>query len=64
MNDSKFNTQQDSDYTSSYIKSIQMRNEYDTELMKLKHEERKDAFKIAITIIAMGIILGTIYLIG
>ena len=57
------NTQVDHSNSSSYVESIQMQNEYDIELMKLKRTERNDAFKIALTVIGMGILIGIIYLI-
>lgn len=45
-----------------YLELTEMQNEYDVELMKLKHEERNDAFKITFSIIGMGIVIGVIFL--
>lgn len=63
MKNLTINAQVDNNNSSTYLESIQMQNEHDIKLMKLKHEERNDAFKIALTVIGMGILIGMIYLI-
>lgn len=61
MKNSKINPEGDISNSSSYIESIQMQNEHDIELMKLKQEERNDTFKITLTVIGMGIVIGVIH---